>query len=76
MYNKCADAANSEITGGQAWCSTELTTGGEHVAGCRPEHAVFEVPAGPTTRLGVTVRGSAQGAESVAYYPALQQVRA
>ena len=33
MYNKCSDAANTEISDSQAWCSTEVTSGGEHIDG-------------------------------------------
>jgi len=33
VYNKCSDAANTEISDSQAWCSTEVTSGGEHIDG-------------------------------------------
>merc|ERR1711909_110236 len=33
VYNKCSDAANTEIADSQAWCSTEVTSGGEHIDG-------------------------------------------
>merc|ERR1712110_990631 len=33
VYNKGSDAANTEISDSQAWCSTEVTSGGEHIDG-------------------------------------------
>merc|ERR1711971_328646 len=33
VYNKCSDAAITEISDSQAWCSTEVTSGGEHIDG-------------------------------------------
>merc|ERR1712064_223905 len=33
VYNKCADVSISGIDNNQAWCSTEVTSGGEHIDG-------------------------------------------
>merc|ERR1719326_427129 len=33
VYNQCTEVAVSGVTGSQAWCSTNITTAGEHIAG-------------------------------------------
>merc|ERR1711915_276708 len=33
VYNKCADVSISGIDNNQAWCATEVTSGGEHIDG-------------------------------------------
>jgi len=33
VYNQCSDVAVSGVTGGEAWCSTNITTAGEHILG-------------------------------------------
>merc|ERR1711936_1385526 len=33
VYNQCSDVTVTGVTSGQAWCSTNTTTAGEHVLG-------------------------------------------
>merc|ERR1712064_141539 len=33
VYNKCADVSITGIDNNQAWCATEVTSGGEHIDG-------------------------------------------